>query len=325
MESGRPEWAVRHSKTAVLISRPSPGAKTALLRQAFAFIWAPTCTAARQTLTFRRTYLLPGRPKTLGADLFDTTHHPRPADQAIASAKIYINGKLAFSAPGVFMRFAEVPRPAITKHSVFGLNEIEVVVVKRAANGSRGQCKNNSRPPQPLGVSFYIHGQYEADLWLSNDSGETTEFWNRAAVDEDFRQLFIVGARPQNRGPSGVYSGKLIVDVSGGNCSLKRKQPFPDSARNCVVTQPSSTTGHMECEVFRMPLGGDPRATFRVIAKQDGRFDVFSVFSRAQITSLTSDPDLDTNGWRRIHYFCSKSSTDSRCPASFRANSTDGL
>ena len=123
-----------------------------------------------------------------------------------------------------------------------------------------------------------------------------------------------------------MYSGKLIVDVSGGQLLVETKATISGfGLRNCVVTQPSSTTGHMECEVFRMPLGGDPRATFRVIAKQDGRFDVFSVFSRAQITSFTSDPDLDTNGWRRIHYFCSKSSTDSRCPPSFRANSTDGL
>jgi hypothetical protein len=307
--------AFEPAKIAVLIAKPVAGSKSAFYRQQYAYIWARTCTAAAQTVTFRRTFFLPGKPKTLGAELFDTTHQAAPANQAISSAKIYINGKLAFSSPGAYMRFAEAARPQ-RSYFVFGNNTIDVVVVKRAQTDTQGRCRSIGSAPEPLGVSFYIYGKYEADLWLSADSNTTQEFWRREPVDENLHVPVVVGATPENRGLSGIYKGTLVVNISvQGDLIFENKVNISGQGlRNCVVTAVGSYGARMQCDIFRMPAGAKPRATFRALAKFDYKFNVVSVFTNSDGTSPTFDPRLNTNGWRRFHYFCSKSSTDTRCP-----------
>jgi len=304
------------AKSVVLVRKAVPGAKGEFERQSFGYIWAPTCTAAKQTLLFRRTYFLPGQAKTIAAELYDTTYQASPANSAISSARIYINGKLALSAAGAYIRYQTAARLQ-AKYFVFGANTIDVVVVKRAQQGSLGRCKNNLTPPTPLGILINIHGDFEADLWLSKDNSVTTEFWNRIATDGNYHRLFIVGGTPRNLGPSGIYKGKLIVDISGGDMLVEKTvKTTGQGLRNCVVTQPNASSAHMDCDIYRLPAGTTAQATFRVLTKFDYKFDTVYVFSTASAYSFTADPHGNTNGWRRIYYFCSTTSTNPKCPAS---------
>jgi hypothetical protein len=299
-----------------LIRAASSGARSATDRQPYGYIWAATCTAAQQTLKFRRSYYLPGRPKTLAASLSDTTFAAAPANRAISSAKIYINGKLAFSAAGAYLNTGSPAALVQARYFVFGYNTIDVVVVKRLRNGTYGQCKTSSNPPLPLALAFIIQGKYEADLWLSANSSVPQEFWKRVGVDENYHQLFVVGVTPKNLGPSGIYRGKLVVNFSGENLLVELKATISGTGlRNCVVTQPSSSTARMECDIYRMPAGTSVQASFRAATRIDRKFDVVYTFIRSDATTTTADPQLKTNGWRRYYYFCSKSSTDARCPA----------
>lgn len=303
-------------KNILLIRGAVSGAISAADRQPFSYIWAPTCTTAAQTLLFRRTYFLMGIPKTLAAELYDTTYQPSPANQAISSAKIFVNGTLAFSARGAYIRYQSAVRTQ-AKLFVFGKNTIDVVVTKRAQQGSYGHCKNNFNPPTPLGILISIRGDYEADLWLSKDSSTTTEFYERIATDGNYHRLFVVGGSPRNLGRSGIYKGKMTVDISGGDMLVERTATITGQGlRNCVVTKPSSYSAHMDCDIFEMSAGATARATFRVVSQFDYKFSTVYVFSTASANSVTSDPHLNTNGWRRIYYFCSTTATDPKCPAS---------
>lgn len=304
------------SKEVQKIRDPVPGGTTAFDRQKLAYIWAKTCTDSKQTLTFRRTYFLPGPAKSFGVNLNDTVNASPPNATSISSVKILVNGKVAASAPGAYLQISAAPGKA-AKLFKFGNNDIEVVVVKRPRNGVFGRCSTSGTPPRPLGVYFNIFGQFEADLWLSKAIGSTTEIFNRMRNGQN-AWPFRFKVDPRNLGPSGIYKGTLTVNITastvGGLVILEDTLRETDGVKGCKVTMISSFQAKVECLLSRVGKGDKPSLSFIAGVTLLDSYDVAWVLANTLVGSPTADPKPQTNGWQRRHWLCHHTSTDSRCP-----------
>lgn len=294
-----------------------PNGTGAFDRQRLAYVWAKTCTDSKQTLTFERTYFLPGPAETFGVTLNDTVGGSAPNDTAISNVKILINGKLAASAPGAYLQISAAPGKA-AEFLKFGNNEIKVIVVKRARNGTQGRCATATSPPRKLGVYFNIFGQFESDLWLSNDSSTTQEIFQRMQEGAS-RYAYKFQVNPRILGPSGIYRGLLTVNVSASTVKsfviLEDTLKASAGIRNCKVTWISDFSAKVECDLLKVPRGAKPSLSFiGGVTFHPGLTRLASVFATPNIYSPTSDPNPQTNSWRRIRYLCPFESTDSRCP-----------
>jgi hypothetical protein len=293
-----------------VIRPPAPGATDAEGRQQAAYMWARVCTASRQTVTFRRNYFLPGPPKTLGVDLWDSKSAVAPGNEAITSVKVYINGALAISLPGAYLRMPTAVRPHLAGLFRFGTNVVDVVVVKRAQNGNFGKCKY----ALPLGLYFLIKGAFEADFWLSPDRLKNNEQYVKGTGNT---QLFIIGGSPRNLGPSGIYGGKLTVQIDGGEeITLDPDGPTVtgQGLTNCKLTQPFKQRGLLECDVYRMPKGALPRATFRALVRFPPGYAIGQVFIARDGYGSSFDPHYETNGKRDFFYICGPAAANPKCP-----------
>lgn len=303
------------AKEVVLIRGAIPGATGAVDRQDLAYIWASTCTASQQILIFRRTIFMPGPAKTFAAEFFDNTGSSA-SNLAVASVSVRINDKPAFSFTGGTKNIPPTVA-TIPKLFKFGVNTIDVRVVKRAQSGtSFGRCRYGT-PPRPLGVYFNMHGEFESDLWLWSDRNTTTEVFVRLEGNAVLPLQFTVS--PRNLGLSGVQSGKLTTNIQVSNfqefgIASSTIEVDGDGLYNCKIVERSNFSAKVECDVYRMPPNSQAKLTFFTLLKSHPTYTTAWVFASTDIYSPTRDPRPQTNGWRRIRNFCGPAATDPRCP-----------
>lgn len=300
------------ARTVIPVSTGNPNSTSAYDRQDRAYIWAGRCTASKQTLVFRRTFFLPGPPKTFGASFSDSTYYSPPANRAIEWTILVVNGKTAFSINGG----AGTVNPGVTYTNLFkyGLNTIDIFIVKKARTGpTYGECQYGS-PPRPLGVQFTLYGEFEADLWLSPDRNFTQVVYERRPAGTIG---LVATVKPRNLGPSGVYKGALQIvfsTVNGPSTIL------PDSLivtgagiRNCLVRSANNPI-RIDCEVFGFQSGAAPEVRLTVLVGLGADYTHVWVSGGATITSPTRDLNFVTNGWKRTRIFCGPRATDPNCP-----------
>lgn len=303
----------------ILIAKGSDTANSASDRQDRALIWARTCLPGPQTLVFRRDLFMPGPAKTFAADFFDTGDYAGAGDQAITSIVVFINDKKAFSFPGANVRISTTEK-RLPKLFKFGMNRIEIKVVKRQKDNTiYGQCQYGN-PKRPLGLFFVMYGEFGTDVWLSDyGSSVVTEVIRRRIPG---LQTVNIGIPVKNFGPSGVYSGLLTVDVSGSGFAAPPQnfKIVPGSVRaggkgleDCRVTTRTSFGGRVECKIFRMPPGAKPVLRFTGKGTLPEGFDLSYVHVYSNITTPTRDRKLINNDARKIAYFCFVFSTNPKC------------
>jgi hypothetical protein len=301
------------------LAKVRKGGTSARDRQTFAYIWGSKCTAAKQTIVFKRSLFMPGPPKNFSATFSDNTYVSAPADRAIGGVKFFINGHHAFSIKGASTTLQRTERgyPGLFKH---GINTFEIHVIKRAEQKAKsiGLCKNAGRP---LGLSFALEGEFEADLWLSADSGPTHEDYESGTPGAT--EVVPVAVEPRNLGPSGVYKGTLTLHISASPVKALEIGSIESSSsdiENCKVS-PDGTTAfqkRVDCEVDRLPPNRNRKIDVTVEAKLTFHPNLPSavawIFVAADLTSPTRDPNGRTNGWRAIRYICMPEATNAKCP-----------
>ena len=193
--SSNNDGTFRPAKAVILSKPPTPGAFTAFDRQQYAYIWAPTCTASKQILKFRRTYFLPGPPKTLGATFYDFVQHIETRKHRNQQRQHLLQRHARHQRARRIISFANIARPKLTRLLRFGQNTIDIVVVKRPRAGDFGKCASQGKP---LGVLFNISGDFEADAWIAKDFN-TEELYARARSTDSEAVLIIT--RPKNSAP----------------------------------------------------------------------------------------------------------------------------
>jgi hypothetical protein len=95
---------------------------------------------------------MPGPAKTFAAEFNDTGNYAGAGNQAITHIDVFINDKKAFSSPGASIRIPTTER-RLPKLFKFGMNTIEIKVVKRQKDTTiYGQCQYGN-PKRPLGLN----------------------------------------------------------------------------------------------------------------------------------------------------------------------------
>jgi hypothetical protein len=307
------------AKEVQVLTKARKGGTSARDRQNLAYIWASKCTAAKQTIVFKRSLFLPGPLKNFSASFSDTTGVSAPADRAIGGVRLFINGRHAFSIKGASTTLARTERgyPNLFKH---GINTFEIHVIKRAEQKAKGigLCKNGN-PAKPLGLLFALEGEFEADLWISNDSSRTEEDYDSATPGSTIE--VPVGVEPRNLGPSGVYKGTLTLHISAStvkSLEIENVTAKGPEIEDCKVS-PDGTTAfqkRVDCAIDRLPP--DRNRKLEVVADAlltfHPSFTTAWIFVAAEINSPTRDPNGRSNGWRAIRYFCSPEATNPKCP-----------
>lgn len=315
-------WTVKggaDAREVQVLTKVRKGGTSARDRQSLAFIWGSKCTPGKQTIVFKRALFMPGPPKNFTATFSDSTFVSAPADRAIGGVKLFINGRHAFSIKGASTTLARTERgyPGLFKH---GLNTFEIQVIKRAENKAKGTglCKNSGRP---LGLLFALEGEFEADLWLSSDSGPTHEDYETGTPGAT--EVVPVAVEPRNLGPSGIYKGRLTLHISASTVqalAIGAITSSSDDIENCKVS-PGGTTPfqkRVDCEIDKLPPNRNRKIDVSVEAKLTFHPNLPSavawIFVAAEIYSPTRDPNGRTNGWRAIRYICMPQATNPKCP-----------
>jgi len=312
-------WTVKGGGDAKQVQTLTPirkGGTSARDRQELAHIWAARCTAARQTVVFKRSLFMPGPLKNFTATFSDNTYVSAPADRAIGGVKLFINGRHAFSIKGASTTLQRTERgyPRLFKH---GINTFEIHAIKRAENKAKGTglCRNTGRP---LGLLFALEGEFEADLWVANDSSRTEEDYEKATPGSTI--AVPIGVEPRNLGPSGAYKGKVVLHISASTVKSFEIDGIETKGveiENCKVV-PGTTPfmKRVECEIDRLPPDRDRKVEVVANARLTFHpsFTTAWIFVAAEVNSPTRDPNGRSNGWRAIRYFCSPEASNPKCP-----------
>jgi hypothetical protein len=153
------------------------------------FIWAKKCTAAAQTVTFKKKMFLPGVPAVLEASL---RHYKRP----LKSMEILVNGRLLLKTTTAARKIDLKGKAGAFK---FGMNTIEI----SASKGASKQSCNDSGHENDTGFLMELHAEFQADLQVTIDPPNNTS-----------SALFIQFVTVKNNGPSAMDYGSISYGVT---------------------------------------------------------------------------------------------------------------
>ncbi|WP_395690943.1 hypothetical protein [Nocardioides sp.] len=225
-------------------------------------VWASRCTAAAQTVTFRRTLRLPGRPTK--ATFTIAPVFPFSVPTPFKTFKLALNGatvtqgKLTgtpYSGPSIVLG------PKVLKRFTDGNNTVAVTVVRGPLPKKQKRCNTSSA--DLTGVVFRLFGDLDADLSLVDASVPTTKYYPAAT-----QVHAVVNLSLTNKGPSGVIKGGIFKVRVGGisdlvNLSESTTQipgTFPsapplDQCETTTVTPKPNLVVEIRCEMGAMPAG----------------------------------------------------------------------
>ena len=237
-------WTVTNSsgaqtpaKQVILRQAKSPTGRSAYERQDKAFVWARTCTGAKDHLVFRRKLFMPGPAKSFGAQ-FEPSFYG-----SIGVVEVFINGERALSFTNGYVNISEAPDRKAAKLFKFGNNDIQVHVYKRAKSEFQGYCTSGS-PPKPLGIYFNLYGTFEANVFVAEYAQGAGivrhNYWATSETAMSQRHRYFVPRPIGNFGPSGAYRGILWVNLEGDSntpkLTIDKLEISGSQLKNCVQT-----------------------------------------------------------------------------------------
>jgi hypothetical protein len=151
------------------------------------FVWAKTCTAAQQTVSFTKKIFLPGAPIELEATL-------QLLKKPLKSMEIDVNGHHLLTASHTVHKVNLKGKAGIFK---FGYNEITIHAVKGA---TKKPCNTDFGD---TGFLMELHAKFGADVVATIDPPNNTG-----------TALFIQFVTVKNNGPSATDYGSVSASVS---------------------------------------------------------------------------------------------------------------
>ena len=287
-------------------------------------IWASKCSRDRQTVRFRRTVELFGKPSDA---YFDFTHEigaKWAGKSPLRTFKATINGTVIRAAKvgKVQPRFVHTDLSA-AQVAAFrdGPNTFEVQVEKaRSPNGPK-RC--NTKAANRLAVNFRLFGNIRADLALVEPP--PADLYYKAATPH--RTVFL-NLSLRNKGPSSVPAGGIFevtfqsfdqVYVLGSgqpDPGTGETQPLGGPFKSCQVegAKPRFT---VKCALGRIREGDSGSVTFA--ARKEFSSTAFGeAFSTLgwQVSSMSTPDPVSQNNSRTVQIiWCGDSATSAGCPA----------
>jgi hypothetical protein len=291
----RPQWT----------RKAQPNQTGPFERQDLAYVWAPTCTAERQTVTFIRDVVLPGPPGEVSFEVDQLSY-----GGAVEEATLFVNGHKAFTLG------RGLPRVEHDKKVVglfgYGQTHLAVEITKRA--GAK-PC-NTGRPETDFGVRFRVAGVFVADVAVRTDlpAKEAMRASNPQGINGTI-EIF-------NNGPSGVYSGqfRLLINVASIEQVIFRDGPDVSGpgVTDCKSSVPAGSLAprtkpiEITCKLRNMPPGTKAAVKFRLAASFNTSA-FYAAISYAREVFASADDPKNNNTLSNTILLCHESNESPDC------------
>lgn len=198
------------------------------------YVWASTCPATKQTVTFRRKVWLPGPTQSLSFAASPT--YPRSGSYVWSDplnwVKLVVNGTVVAKLTGS-SQYTSVSAPALLNAVKYGYNDYEVVVQKAPDPSYLSTCGGTTA--KRLGVQFAIIGsQFLADVGVNQPSANV---WRHVVPGQ--HNNYTVNLTVYNHGPAATRTGTFQVTVQPGFMSLSGTPYVSDPAPFAACTNPT--------------------------------------------------------------------------------------
>lgn len=310
---GRPAREV-----ALLQKAPPPSEPLQAGRERYAAVWAPTCLPGRQTVSFVRRVVLPGRPARLAVSM-SAALGGWPG--AFDSAVLLVNGHRVWVAhlrggsdradTGETNPLTHLDAGALKAFGL-GANTLEVRVTKNRSPKSVPRC-NSGTSQSRLGLLFIVSGSFEADLAVATGYPAT----DRQTLARPGAKLLITYSIT-NHGPSAVHSGEFTIRFSSSfeRLVVYTMEASGPGAGKCAEQAPSPASATVTCPFTDVPAGGKPTVKLTLLAmtgetlpESGGAFVRFDWGASGE----TTDPNLSNNEGHASIYYCTADATDPAC------------
>ena len=271
-------------------------------------VWATTCPASAQTVTFSRNVWLPGPPAP-GATFFFAPHVGQRTYLAPGTVDLIVNGerivheralstfRVPFSATGL-------------KAFRFEQNHIQVRVYKRATQGA---CNTGGQATE-MGVSFAISGNFATDLAFNP---RTPDDYYKLAPGQSYTPW--IKLHFHNLGPDWVPAGKLQLNVSGASRftlgSGTSVVPAPSAPLTDCQQSQNGPSFLVTCGLSGFAPGTDGTldSLYQVTAPSSDYSDFSVVYSVYMSPGGLSDLNSADNQNQHVWVFCGSKSTNPGC------------
>jgi hypothetical protein len=228
-------------------------------RQDLSYVWAPTCSARSQVVSFVRDVVLPGPPGEMGFE-WDWTGGP------FESASLYVNREEAYTSKATGRTRIEHDKSIkLTRLFRDGVNHLEVRVKKKAIPPGFPKVCNTGNPSRNAGVRFLVEGKFAADVAVRTDIPATE-------VKRVGYQAPVSGAIDiVNNGPSTVYWGRFkFVITAAAESMLFVDGPTASGAgisacRSTAAPKTFATSVTIECDLRNMRSEAKAVVSFNLI------------------------------------------------------------
>jgi hypothetical protein len=275
-------------------------------------IWAKSCSAGAQTVTFTREVWLPGPPNISGSFSF-VPYLGSSMAGALSTLDLVVNGKVVAHrhVPAAHTQTSIPIDASAAKAFRYEENTIQVRVHKKATAGA---C-NRSAVTQ-VAIEFFLQGHIGTDLGENPGRDE----FRKLAPNQSYTQGFNVSFK--NNGPAGVAKGIFHLTVcctpkfllgSSATAATGVAPPAPPLT-DCKETD-SGTSHTVDCGIANMAPGtsGILGAVFEVVGPP-GDYSDFSVSIGWQVVSTGVQDTNTANNTSGIRiYFCGTKSTNPGC------------
>jgi hypothetical protein len=252
------------------------------------YVWSKTCTAAAQTVDFKKTVFLPGVPAVLQASL---SAYKRP----LKAMEVLVNGHVIVSATHAVHKVDLKSRASAFK---FGNNVIEISARKAA---SKKPCNGSETD---TGFLVELHAEFHADYEVTIDPPNNTS-----------SSLFIQFVTVKNNGPSASAYGSVAYAVSTGNLQpLWKNGAGVDPNAGVVIYAGEAVLSNCKyfssggystyCVIGGLQPGQSERFTVKYLYKDPGGNFSDKWTESWGAASDTLDPNQANNGGKRPRGAC---------------------
>ena len=252
------------------------------------YVWAKKCTAAAQTVDFKKKMFLPGVPAVLQASLL-------PYKRPLRSMEILVNGRVLLATSRAVHKVDLKGKAGAFK---FGNNVIEISARK---GPSKTSC-NDSGHENDTGFLMELHAGFRADVV--------------ATIDPINSAAFIQFITVKNNGPSTTDYGSVTFSVTTSKLKVTNPSIDPNAAIIITAGDPlgeplpicmyfGSGGYSTYCQIDALKPGESRTYAVRYFYNAPPTGSFFDQFTEKWGAAMdTLDPNQANNGGSRTRHAC---------------------